>query len=204
MRRIAVVSFLTLALAATPAPAQHASQGGEASHGDSSHASSDIWWKWVNFAILAGALGYLIRKKAPAFFAGRDEQIRQGIEEATRLRKEAEEHAAGIERRLANLALEIEAMRREAQEEMAAESERTRQETEQALGKVAVHAEQEIDAAAKAAVMELRAHAAELALKLAEQRVRDRMTPGADEVLLRSFVHDLERRASGRPPAEAS
>ena len=40
---------------------------------------------------------------------------------------------------------------------------------------------------------ELRKYSAGLALDLAEQRIRSSMTPGMQEVLVDSFVHDLHR-----------
>jgi F0F1-type ATP synthase membrane subunit b/b' len=78
---------------------------------------------------------------------------------------------------------------------MKAEAERTRRETEQALGKISQQAAQEIDSAAKAARLELKAHSADLALRLAEQRLRTSLTPPVDEALVRSFVEDLGCRA---------
>ena len=58
---------------------------------------SEIYWKWANFIILAGVLGYFVYKKAGAFFRSRTETIRQGIEEADRLRRDAERRVQPVE-----------------------------------------------------------------------------------------------------------
>ena len=176
--------------------AQHGEEpGGE---GGSSH---ELLWKWANFAILAGGLGYLVYKRGGAFFQSRTEAIRRGIEEADRLRREAEARAAEVEARLRNLEVEIESLRSGAREELSAESERIRKETEVTIGKMREQAEQEIASAAKAARRQVRAQAAELALGLAAGKIRNRLTPPADEALVTSFLKDLEAgesKASGK------
>ena len=164
-------------------------------------APSQLLWKFANFAILAGLLGYFIYKKAGAFFRSRTEAIRKDIEEAGRLRREAEERAAGIERRIENLQAEIESLRAGARAEMAAENERLRLETEAGFEKLRRQAEQEISSAAKAARHEVQAHAADLAVDLAASKLRARMTPATDEALAGAFLDGLEK-AGGRPPEE--
>ena len=171
-------------------------------HGKSAEAEpSQLLWKIANFAILAGLLGYFIYKKGGAFFRSRTEAIRKDIEEAGRLRREAEERAAGIERRIENLQAEIESLRAGARSEMAAENERLRLETEAGFEKLRRQAEQEISSAAKAARHEVQAHAAELAVDLAANKLRARMTPATDEALAGAFLDSLEK-AGGRPPEE--
>ena len=74
-------------------------------------------WKWANFAILAAGIGYLLVKQAGPYFAARSTEIRKGIEEAQKLRAEAEERAAAMDARLAILGVEVEAMRKASHEE---------------------------------------------------------------------------------------
>ncbi len=186
--------FSLLALFGTAALlfAQH-----EGGHGGGQ--ASMTGWKWANFALLAGGLGYLIVKKAPAFFRDRTAEIQQGIAEAARLKADADARAAEIEKRMAALDAEVAALRAGARQEMEAENERLRAETEHQLAKVQAQAEQEIASAAKAARLDLRAHAAELAIGLAEQQLRVRMTAEAGRGLVAGFVKDLEsQRNSSR------
>ncbi|NUN03445.1 MAG: hypothetical protein HUU41_20245 [Bryobacteraceae bacterium] len=154
-------------------------------------------WKIVNFTLLAAGLGYLTRKFGLPFFQARTLSIQSGITEASRLRQEAEARARELEQRMASLATEINHMRENAREEISAEAGRIRMETEQQLSKVQAHAEQEIEAAAKASRQELKAYSAELALRLAESKIRARLTPGTQDVLVDSFIADLERPRMG-------
>ena len=189
---VAVLLYSTQAFVLNAAEA-----GGKAAEGE----PSQLLWKFANFAILAGLLGYMIYKKAGAFFRSRTEAIRKDIEEAGNLRREAEERAAGIERRIENLQAEIESLRAGARAEMTAENERLRQETEAGFEKIRRQTEQEIASAAKAARHEVRAHAAELAVDLAAGKLRALMTPATDAALAGAFLDGIEK-PGGRPPEE--
>jgi F-type H+-transporting ATPase subunit b len=148
-------------------------------------------WKWANFLILAGLLGWLLTKNAPPFFEGRNREIQKGIAEAGRLRQEAERDLRVMEDRLHGLQSEIDNLRVEARHELHSEGERIKAETIQILAKIHSQAEQEIAAAGKAARQELKAHSVNLAVQLAEAKVRSRLTPQSQEGLVNSFVSDL-------------
>jgi F-type H+-transporting ATPase subunit b len=174
-----------------------AAQPEAAAHGARQERQPSPIWLWANFAILAGALGYLIKKKAGPFFQSRSEEIRKGISEAATLKADAEARAAAIEQRMAGLEADIQDLRARATEEINAEGERVSRETGQAIAKTKTQAEQEIAAAAKSARQEIKAYSAELALALAEKKIRSRLTPGADAELLDEFLKDLGRQSKG-------
>jgi F-type H+-transporting ATPase subunit b len=155
-----------------------------------------LGWMWANFLLLTFGLGYLVYKNAGPFYAKRSRKIRKDMIEADDLRKEAEQRAAEIERRLANLEAEITALRAESQREAEAETERLANQTTAELAKIQFHAEQEIDAAGRAARMELRRYSAALAVDLAAQKIRGRMSPGNQDALVGRFIHNLEQPAS--------
>jgi F-type H+-transporting ATPase subunit b len=159
--------------------------------------SGDRWlgWKWANFAILAVGLGYLIRKHAPAYFAQRSTEIRQGIAEATQTKQDAEARAAAMDRRLAALDSEIAKLRSEAHEEISAEGGRISRETMHRVQKIQGQGEQEIAVMSRGARDELKKYAAELALNLAQQRIRSRMTEDAEDGLVDAFLQDLRRQS---------
>jgi F-type H+-transporting ATPase subunit b len=154
-------------------------------------------WAWANFAMLAAGLGYLVVKKGGPWFAARSVTIRKGIAEAEEIRAEADARAADVDRRLAGLGAEIEALRGHARHEQAAEAERIRQQTAADLARIQEHAGREIDAAGKTARIELKRYAAQLAVDLAEQKIRRQMTPGIQSALVENFVRDLDHPASG-------
>jgi len=148
-------------------------------------------WKWANFAVLAGGLGYLVAKNAGPFFAARSQAIRREMADAEEIRREAEERANAVSRKLAALQSEVEEMRRQSKAEAEAEAERMARRTAAEIAKVRAQGEAEIVAAGKAARAELKRYTAHLAVSLAEQKVRARMNPGTQEALVRGFVHDL-------------
>jgi F-type H+-transporting ATPase subunit b len=149
-------------------------------------------WKWANFLVLAGGFGYLIGKNAGPFFDGRTAQIRKDMVEAAAARQDAEARAAEVQRRLDNLETEIAALRAEANRQGEAEAQRLTQQTAAEVAKIQAHAEQEIVAAGKAARLELKRYSAGLAIGLAEQKIRARITSSTEDDLVRSFVDNLK------------
>ena len=198
MKRFAVVALAAgLALACGTARAQEPEAAGHAAEqgqeGEESFAEKyEIELKWANFLILAGLLGYLIGKNAGPFFAARSAGIRKDMDESLRQRQAAEATVADVVRRLANLEQDIAALRAQGETEAQAERARIAQQTAAEIAKIQAHAEQEISSAGKAARMSLRKHAAELAMGLAEQKVRSRMTPASEDALIQGFVRNLK------------
>ncbi len=154
--------------------------------------------KWANFLILAGGLGYLIQKHGAPFLAARSRKIQEDIRGADEVRQDAERRVAEVDRRLASLDSEVAGLRAESAKEADMETERMRQQTVLDIAKARAQAEQEIAAAGKTARAELKEYAAELAINLAEQKLRVRMNPATQESLVRGFVRDVE---SLSPPA---
>lgn len=148
-------------------------------------------WMWINFAILVAGLGYLAAKSVPALLRARDAEIRQGIDEAARKKQEAEARSAEIDGRLAGFGAELEKLREAVRNEMSAEAERLRQETERLVRRIEEQAQQEIGFITKAASQQLRTYSAELALDLAGQRIRARINPQTQHQLVDDFVAGL-------------
>jgi F-type H+-transporting ATPase subunit b len=193
MRRATIAVALGLAFAsyALPQEAPATAQKTDAESGD-----PWIWWKWANFAILAVGIGYLIGKNVPPLFRKQSDEIQSALAEAAKIKQEAAAYAASVEARLANLQREIANLRESAHAEMTAESERVRRETEHHLQRIREQSVQEIALMTRGAKHELRKYAAELAIGLAEQRIRSRMNPAAQEKLVNGFLHDLPRAAN--------
>ena len=193
MRRLG--GLILLAGLAAFAPAAPAAESKPAEQGESSGTKQKpdlTGWKWANFVVLAGGLGYLIGKNGGPFFAARSRQISQDMVEAGDQRKAADARAAAVEARLAGLESEIAALRAESKNEAQAEAGRMAEQTTLEMAKVQTQAEQEIASAAKAARTELKRYGAQLAVALAAGKIRDRMTPAAQDALVEGFVHDLD------------
>jgi F-type H+-transporting ATPase subunit b len=149
-------------------------------------------WKWANFVLLAAGLGYLMAKGLPPLFASRSQAITQDIAESQKIRRDAEARAADVERRLTGLENEIASVRADSQREVQAESERMAAHTAAEIAKIQAQAERDIADATKASRADLKRYAASLAIHLAEQKIRARMTPATEDGLVLSFVRNLK------------
>jgi F-type H+-transporting ATPase subunit b len=154
-------------------------------------------YKFVNFGLLGGLLGWLLYKNAGPFFRARGEEILDKLGAAERRGEEAAARSAEIARQLAGLGADMEAMRAAAAREMEAEAGRIQAETARLGAKIEESAAQEIAAAAKAARQELRVWSAQLALDLARRKVEAQMSPAAQDVLVDRFIGGLGSARGG-------
>ncbi|HEY6292189.1 MAG TPA: ATP synthase F0 subunit B [Terriglobia bacterium] len=154
--------------------------------------SHEKLFKWINFLILAGVLVYFLRKPFADFFADRLDTIHEGLEEGRKALAASEAKLGEIEKKLANVQQEIAAFRVESAREMQAERERVRQAAEREGERILVFAEVQIEAAVRAAKLDLKRYAAGKAVELAETLVRERLDEPARRGLVRSFVADLK------------
>ena len=111
--------------------------------------------------------------------------------DADRARAEADAKVAEVDRRLANLAAEVEKLRREAHEEARSEAHRIHLETAAEMAKIQTRTVEEIAAAGKAARLDLRRYSAGLALSLAETKIAGRLSPQVQDGLVNGFVAHL-------------
>jgi len=158
-------------------------------------------FQWINFAIVAGLIGWVLVKKAPAFFAARATQIASAIAEAGKVKAQADAQRREAEQRLANLAAEIEEMRGAARRDAAAEVQRIQAATKDEAAKIQSAARMEVDAAARGARVELRALATRLSIERAEAVLRAEITPAAEDGMFTSFLGELTHTGgqAGRP-----
>jgi F-type H+-transporting ATPase subunit b len=155
-------------------------------------------WEVLNFLILAGLLGWLIAKHGTPLLAARSREIGEGLAAGEKAKAEANARAAQVQAKLANLGTEIATLRADAKEEREREAERIRRETETEIARIRYQAGYEIESAGKQARMEVQHAAAKMAIELAEQKVRARMSPEIQAGLLQGFLTDLPSNGSAR------
>jgi F-type H+-transporting ATPase subunit b len=143
----------------------------------------------LNFAVIAAVIIWAARKYLPGMFRDRTAAIQKAMQEAQKASQEARNKLAEIEARLAKLDSEIDGIRAAAEKEGAAEVERLKAAAEEDGRKIVAAAEQEIAAAGKAARRQLTAHAADLAVGLAQKQIR--VDAATDQGLVRKFSGQL-------------
>ena len=151
--------------------------------------------KWINLVVLIVAIvwGWKHWKVNDLLLQAR-ERVGLAISKATVAKAEADRQLREAETKLANLQKEVAGLREEAQREAAAEVERIRAATQADEQKIAVAAKGEIEAAERAARMELKELAAKLAVDGAESLLVKQLTPAMQESLISGFVKTLEGR----------
>ncbi len=196
------------------APAHGASEHGESEEAESQqfkHSSSirflakltglspgGAYWAAVatNFIIVVGVIVWASNKILPAMFRSRTASIQKSIAEARAASEEARRRITDIESRLGRLDSEISAMRATSEKEAAVEEARIKAATDEEMRRIVESAEQEIDAAAKAARRELTTYAADLAVELAARQIR--VDAATDQALVRSFSQHISNGNSGK------
>lgn len=166
-----------------------------AQEGGSSPADSTTGWvfRWLNFAIVFGLITYFAIKKGAPYFRKRAEEISQKIGESTRTREAAEEQRREVEAKIAGVDETIAEMHETAKRDVDAEMQRLRALARDEAEKIEHAAQEEIAAAERAARLELKVHAARLALEGAASLLRQTLTPKAEEAIFRKFVEELQR-----------
>jgi F-type H+-transporting ATPase subunit b len=150
-------------------------------------------WKFVNLALFAGGLIYVLTRKVKLgeAFKTRRETIKQELAKAQQERDAAVAKLKGVEERLARLDGEVSTIREQSKREAAEERERIVKSTEVEMAKLSEQAQREIESAGKAARHELRLYASQTSVRMAEEIIRREMKPEDDARLLRRNVQEL-------------
>jgi F-type H+-transporting ATPase subunit b len=186
-----LVVFAGAGLAGTSRALSAAPEEGEAAAEGEGHGHEAIY-RWINFALLAGGLFYILRKPAAAFFSDRSASIKKGLEEGKEALDASQAQLKAVEEKLERLDSEIADFKLAAAREMGAERERMRQATAQEAEKILQAARSQMDAATRAAQLDLKLYASQLALELAEELVRQRLDDASRQRLVAQFLAKLE------------
>jgi F-type H+-transporting ATPase subunit b len=151
--------------------------------------------KAVNIVIFFTILYFLLRKPTREFFKGRYNEIRAGLERAAKEKAEAEAKMRELDARMSRLNADIAEIKEQARREAEAERERIAAAARAEAEKLQATARREIEAAKQTALIELRRHAAEQAVALAEQVIRRELTPADDAKLLERASAAMKAKA---------
>lgn len=151
-------------------------------------------WKFVNLFIFAGALIYVLFRKAKLgdAFRARREGIKAELEKARAERDAALTKLKEVEERLAGLDSQIASIRDKSKTEAAAERERIARSTEAEVAKLTAQGQRDIENTAKTAKKELRRFAAEQSVRLAEEMIKRDIRPEDDARLISRNIDEME------------
>ena len=121
--------------------------------------------------------------KADPSWAARSAAISQGITDADQKKAEAAKRISEVEAKLATLQPEIEKLKSEMRNEQAREVERARARNLAQIQHLHEQSREEVESAYKSARLQLEKHAGQLAIDLAETKIRARMSPEAQRKL---------------------
>lgn len=147
----------------------------------------------VNFAILVGALIFLLRKPLSEYLNARTEQIRQELAAAAEKRRHAAEEKGKAEARLAGLDQEVAQIRERARAEAEGERDRILAAAAEEGARIQTAARREIGAELELARRELQSRATELAVELAQKKLAESANERDREILFEKSLERLER-----------
>jgi len=152
---------------------------------------------WVTVAFLVFVL-VLLYYKVPAVIAKvldeRADGIRKELDEARRVREEAQTLLADYQRKHRSVGEEAEAIVAQARHEATAFAEETRRALKEQLERRTKLAEEKIARAEGQAIDEVRAAAVDLAIAAAEKILREKASGAAAAALIDQSIRDLKTR----------
>jgi F-type H+-transporting ATPase subunit b len=170
-----------------------AAEGGGPNQADS---SAGLIFRWLNFALVFGGIGYLIAKHGGAFFSANAKAIAASIHEGTAAKEEADRQLREMDAKIARLDREVAELREAARRDSDAEAARLNASGLAEIEKIHQAARTELGAAERAARQELREMAASLAVERAGGLVSSRMDQNVRAKLFRAFLGELGRSAN--------
>jgi F-type H+-transporting ATPase subunit b len=168
----------------------------EAADEDPAASTTGLIFRWLNFVLVFGGIGYLIAKHGGAFFRANAKAIAASITEASAAKAEADRELREVEAKIARLDQEVAELREAARRDSTAEAERLRVSGRAEIEKISQAAHGELHAAERAAQQELRALAASMAVERAGTLVSSRMNGEIRARIFHSFLGELGRSAN--------
>ncbi len=148
--------------------------------------------KIANFAILVGLLVYFLRTPVSVYLVSRATAIRRDLVTAAEMRASAAAQLAEIERKLQSLPAELAALKAQGAQDVAAEQTRIAQAAAAERERLIQQTRREIETRLRVARRELTEHAAQLAVRIAEERIKRTITPEDQMRLVDRYTAQLK------------
>lgn len=169
-----------------PATAQAAEGGGV----------GDLVYPALNLLLLLIVLAFVARKPIRGYFSDRRLQIQGEIEEAARLRKEAEDRYTDWQKRMTGLDVELERIRSTARQRAEGERDRIIEAAQASAERIRHDAGVAVEHELRRAREQLREDAADLAVELADGMLREQLDDADRKRLLDEFIDTIQGSAA--------
>lgn len=157
--------------------------------------STPEFWVAVSFVGFVLLIMYFkVPGKMGALLDDRADKIRNELDEARRLREEAQAMLAEFERKQRDAQKEAESIITLAKQEAEALAKETREKLKDSLERRGKIAEEKIARAEEQALSEVRSVAVNVAIAAAEQIIESKMTPAASKKLVDQSIKDLKTK----------
>jgi len=154
--------------------------------------AKDFLGRTLNFVVLFGVLAYLIRKPLRSFLESRATKIQESLEEMKTSRRRAEMKLKEVKERLNLLEQEIEKIKEEGEKSGLEDRDRIIQEAQREAERIKRYTHDEIEMLTRLGMAELREYAAELATALAQERIKQKITPKISSRLIDGSIEKIE------------
>jgi F-type H+-transporting ATPase subunit b len=188
-----MMSTGAFAVVAVASP-QHEAAAATASETEAAHGQTLLQSiaKVINFAILGGVLVYFLKTPLNTYLASRATSIRQDLVTASDMRTSASAQLAEIDRKLEALPGELDALKAQGAEDVKAEQARIAQAAAAERERLIAQTRREIEARLRMAHRQLTEHTAELAVQVAEERLKRSITPDDQLRLVDRYAAQLK------------
>jgi F-type H+-transporting ATPase subunit b len=162
--------------------------GGEGGGEGGGNKWFDFAWKAFNAALLIGFLAWLLAPKIKSFFAGRRQEIKESLENATIQKAQAEKQYREYAEKIDKASQEIDGIFEMIKAQGVVEKQKIIEDATKVAQKMKEDAQARIEQELKKASGQLRNEAVVLAVQMAEEILKKNITAQDHEVMIKEYM----------------
>ena len=162
--------------------------GGEGGGEGGGNKWFDFAWKAFNAALLIGFLAWLLAPKIKSFFAGRRQEIKESLENATVQKAEAEKQYREYAEKIDKASQEIDGIFEMIKAQGVVEKQKIIEDATKVAQKMKEDAQARIEQELKKASGQLRSEAVVLSVQMAEEILKKNITAQDHEVMIKEYM----------------
>ncbi len=146
----------------------------------------------INFAVFVWLLYKFAGNAVKKYFTERRENISRSLEEAKKVREEAQRMYNEAKAKVENLESEVKAILSNAEKEKEEQVARIREETEKMVQRIKEQAKATVNLEVERAKLELQQEAIDLAVEVAQKLLQEKITPEDQKRLLSDYINKVK------------